>query len=145
MAGLNKVMLIGNLGKDPEVRRTESGIPVATFSIATSESYTDRNTNERKTITDWHNVVVWRGLAEVAEKWLKKGNQVYVEGKLKTRSYDDSNNVTRYVTEIVADNFVMLGGKNDSNGAPSAPQSTGAPTQAPDLNAGSADDDDLPF
>lgn len=145
MAGLNKVMLIGNLGKDPEVRRTESGIPVATFSIATSESYTDRNTNERKTITDWHNVVVWRGLAEVAEKWLKKGNQVYVEGKLKTRSYDDSNNVTRYVTEIVADNFVMLGGKNDANGAPSAPQSTGAPAQAPDLNAGSADDDDLPF
>lgn len=145
MAGLNKVMLIGNLGKDPEVRRTESGIAVASFPIATSESYTDRNTNEKKTITDWHNIVVWRGLAEVAEKYLKKGSQVYVEGKLKTRSYDDANNVTKYITEIVADNFVMLGGRTDggNNAAPTA--QTTAPTQAPDLNAGSADDDDLPF
>lgn len=145
MASLNKVMLIGNLGKDPEVRRTESGIAVASFPIATSESYTDRNTNEKKTNTEWHNIVVWRGLAEVAEKWLKKGNQVYVEGKLKTRSYDDANNVTKYITEIVADNFVMLGGKNESNNNATSPVQTSAPTQAPDLNAGSADDDDLPF
>ena len=94
MAGLNKVMLIGNLGKDPEVRALESGVPVATFSLATSESYKDKEGN-RQTATEWHNIVVWRGLAEVAEKYLKKGSQIYVEGKLKTRNWQDKDGNTR--------------------------------------------------
>ncbi len=87
MAGtVNKVILIGNLGKDPEIRRLENGSMVATFSIATSDTYTDKTTGEKKEITDWHDIVVWRGLAEIAEKYLKKGYKVYIEGKLKKRS-----------------------------------------------------------
>jgi single-strand DNA-binding protein len=92
MAGsVNKVILIGNLGKDPEVRALENGAKLARFSIATSESYTDKNTNEKKEITEWHNIVVWRGLADVAENYLKKGMKVYVEGKLRTRSWQDDH------------------------------------------------------
>lgn len=110
MAGVNKVILVGNLGKDPEVRHLESGVPVASFSLATSETYKDRTTGERKTVTEWHNVVLWRGLAEVAEKFLKKGNQVYIEGKLRTRQWE-SETGTRYTTEIIGDNMTMLGGR----------------------------------
>lgn len=109
------MILIGNLGKDPEVRYLESGVAVANFPLATSETYKDRNTGERITQTEWHNVVLWRGLAEVAEKYLKKGNQVYVEGKLRTRSWEDQNGNTRYTTEVVGDNMTMLGGKNSSS------------------------------
>jgi single-strand DNA-binding protein len=109
MAGsVNKVILIGNLGKDPEVRHLESGAAVANFSIATSESYTDRNTGQRVENTDWHNIVLWRGLAEIAEKYLKKGHKVYVEGKLRTRSWQDKDGNTRYTTEVVGDNMTML-------------------------------------
>ena len=86
MAGVNKVILVGNLGRDPEIRTLESGVKVARFSIATTESYNDRNTGQRVDQTEWHNVVLWRGLAEIAEKYLRKGNQVYIEGKLQTRS-----------------------------------------------------------
>lgn len=114
MAGVNKVILIGNLGKDPEVRHLESGAVVANFPIATSESYKDRKTGEKITQTEWHNIVIWRGLAEVAEKYLKKGSSVYIEGKLRTRSWDDKEGNKRYTTEIVADNMTMLGGKSDS-------------------------------
>ncbi len=113
MAGsVNKVILIGNLGKDPEVRHLENGSTVANFSIATSESFTDKNTGERREITDWHNIVVWRGLAKVVDQYLKKGMKVYIEGKLKTRSWQDENNNTRYTTEVVADNMTMLSAKN---------------------------------
>lgn len=115
MAGVNKVILIGNLGKDPEVRHLESGAVVANFPIATSETYKDRKTGEKITQTEWHNIVIWRGLAEVAEKYLKKGNSVYIEGKLRTRSWDDKEGNKRYTTEVVADNMTMLGGKPDSN------------------------------
>ena len=108
--GVNKVILIGNLGRDPEVRYLEGGVAVANFPIATSETYRDRNSGERITQTEWHNIVLWRGLAEVAEKYLRKGNQVYIEGKLRTRSWDDQNGNTRYTTEVVADNMTMLGG-----------------------------------
>lgn len=109
MAGsVNKVILIGNLGKDPEVRHLENGAVVANFSIATSEVYTDKSTGEKKEITDWHDIVVWRGLAEVAEKYLKKGYKVYVEGKLKKRSWQDKENITRYTTEIIADELNIL-------------------------------------
>ncbi len=114
MAGVNKVILIGNLGKDPEVRHLESGAVVANFPIATSETYKDRKSGEKITQTEWHNIVIWRGLAEVAEKYLKKGSSVYIEGKLRTRSWDDKEGNKRYTTEIVADNMTMLGGKSES-------------------------------
>lgn len=105
---INKAILIGNLGSDPEIRRLENGTVVANFSIATTEVFMDRNTNERRTTTDWHNIVVWRGLAEMTEKHLKKGMKVYVEGKLKTRSYNDKEGNTRYTTEIVAEDMNIL-------------------------------------
>lgn len=113
MAGsVNKVILMGNLGKDPDVRHFEEGRAVASFPIATSESYKDKN-GELRENTDWHNVVVWRsGLVGVVEKYLKKGNKVYVEGKLKTRSYEDQDKNTKYITEIILDNLVLLGGPN---------------------------------
>jgi single-strand DNA-binding protein len=112
MASLNKVMLIGNLGKDPEVRAIPSGVKVANFSIATSENYTGKDGNKVEK-TEWHNIVMWRGLAEVAEKYLKKGSQIFVEGRLQTRSWDDQSGQKKYMTEIVADNMVMLGGRRD--------------------------------
>ena len=161
MAGVNKVILVGNLGKDPEVRHLESGVPVASFSLATSESYKDRNTGERKTVTEWHNVVLWRGLAEVAEKFLKKGDQVYIEGKLRTRQWE-SDNGTRYTTEVIGDNMTMLGGRprQDEGYAPPA-QTTGTatpmnqPASSPEVPANpvtpaagetsSEEVDDLPF
>jgi len=107
-SGVNKVILVGNLGKDPEVRRLENGGIVANFSMATTETYFDRNTNERKDITDWHNIVAWRGLAEVIEKYVRKGSKLYVEGKLKTRSWTDKDGNNRYTTEVYADNIIML-------------------------------------
>lgn len=143
---LNKVMLIGNLGKDPEVRHLENGTAVANFSIATSESYRDRNSGEVITNTDWHNVVLWRGLADVAEKYLKKGDKVYLEGKLRSRSYQDQQGVTKYITEVVVDDMVMLGNRNSgeqSNGGQMTQQPTPAP-KAPDLKLDD-EDDDLPF
>jgi single-strand DNA-binding protein len=109
MGSLNKVMLIGNLGKDPEVRAIPSGAKVANFSIATTDSYTDKNTNQKVEKTEWHNIVMWRGLAEIAEKYLRKGSQVYIEGRLQTRSWDDQNGQKRYTTEVIADQMQMLG------------------------------------
>ncbi len=145
---LNKVMLIGNLGKDPEVRHIENGAAVANFSIATSEQYKDRNTGQIITNTDWHNIVIWRGLAEVAEKYLKKGDKVYIEGKLRSRSYQDQQGITKYITEVVADDMVMLGNKNTTgeNSQQQQPiQPTNAPiAQKPDLPL-DEEDDDLPF
>ena len=107
MQGLNKVTLIGNLGKDPETRELEGKIKVAKFSLATSESYRDEK-GEKHTATEWHNVVLWRGLAEMAEKYLKKGSSIYLEGKLKTRSFEDKNGDKRYVTEVIGENVIML-------------------------------------
>ncbi len=151
MAGVNKVILVGNLGKDPEVRHLESGVAVASFSMATSESYNDKTSGERKTITEWHNVVLWRGLAEVAEKYLHKGDQVYIEGKLRTRQWE-KDGVTRYSTEIVGDNMTMLGGKQRTESAPPPTEEPAASTpevvvQAPSTpeDTTPADVDDLPF
>src|SRR5690606_1863775 len=107
MSGVNKVILVGRLGKDPEVRNLDNGAVVATFSIAISDSYKDRTTDDRKEITAWHNIVLWRGLAEIAQKFLHKGAMVYIEGKLRTRSWEKEG-VTRYITEVVADNMTML-------------------------------------
>ena len=112
MSGVNKAILVGRLGNQPEVKETPKG-KVANFSIATSETWKDKDTGERKEQTEWHNIVLWRGLAEVAEKYLNKGDQVYIEGKLKTRSYE-KDGVTRYTTEIVGDNLTMLGGNSDA-------------------------------
>lgn len=153
MAGsVNKVILVGNLGKDPEVRRLESGSVVATFPLATNESYKDKNGN-RVDNTEWHNIVLWRGLAEIAEKYLRKGSMVYIEGKLKTRSWEDQNNQTRYTTEVVGDNMTMLGtreggnnmgaGNTASSGNPSSTQAS-APANSANT-AVSDEDDDLPF
>lgn len=108
MAGINKVILVGNLGKDPEMRYTQSGVPVCSFPMATSETYRDRNTNEKITQTEWHNIVIWRKMAETAEKYLNKGSQVYIEGKLRTRSWEDQQGMKRYTTEIVADVMQLL-------------------------------------
>lgn len=113
MAGVNKVILIGNLGKDPEVRYLDNGVAVANFSLATTENYKNKE-GVRVSQTEWHNIVLWRGLAEVAEKWLKKGSSVYVEGKIRTRKWEDKDGNTRYSTEILGDNMTMLGGKPSS-------------------------------
>jgi single-strand DNA-binding protein len=116
---LNKVMLIGHLGADPEVRYIDNGTAVATFRIATTEVYKNKQ-GEKVTTTEWHKVILWRSLAEIAEKYVKKGMQIYIEGKLRTRSYEDKDKVKRYVTEIVADTMQMLG-KKEGGTAPAEP------------------------
>ncbi|MFK7756056.1 MAG: single-stranded DNA-binding protein [Flavobacteriales bacterium] len=139
MAGVNKVILVGNLGKDPEVRAFENN-KVANFPLATSENRRNKTTGERTTITEWHNLVVWGAQAEIAEKYLKKGNQVYVEGKLRTRSWDGNDGTKKYITEILVDNFTMLGAKPSSDAAASS-----ATAPAKTQNTETAADDDLPF
>jgi single-strand DNA-binding protein len=110
---VNKVILVGNVGKDPEVHFIEQGVAVARFPFATSETYRSKD-GERVTTTEWHNIVLWRGLAEVADKFVRKGSQLFIEGRIKTRSYDDKEGNKRYITEIVGDNMQMLGKKGDS-------------------------------
>ncbi len=149
MSGINKVILVGHLGKDPEVRHLEGGVSVASFPLATSETY---NKDGRKIEqTEWHNIVMWRGLADVASKYLQKGKLVYIEGKLRTRSFEDKEGHKKYTTEVVAENFTMLGRKSDfDNGSgTTASQSTAGSTAAeqgdqPDFTSGNPDDD-LPF
>ncbi len=148
MAGsVNKVILIGNLGKDPEVRHLENGAVVANFSLATSETYTDKTTGERRENTDWHDIVLWRGLAEVAEKYLRKGQKVYIEGKLKKRSWQDKEGNTRYTTEVVADEMTMLSRQEQSPSTSSAPyDSSGTPDKPSKVDdIINNDSDDLPF
>lgn len=162
MAGVNKAIIVGNLGADPEVRHLSSGAAVANIRIATSETYKDRQTGERREQTEWHNVVLWRGLAEITEKYLRKGSKVYVEGKLRTRSWEDQSGQKRYTTEIHADNMTMLdrasGGQRDQAPNPaasmsqpaaaqpsySAPAATAAPAASP-VASGNNEVDDLPF
>jgi single-strand DNA-binding protein len=143
MSGVNKVILVGHLGKDPEVRHLENGVNVASFSLATTETITNKN-GERQDLTEWHNIVVWRGLADVAEKYLKKGKQIYVEGKIRTRSWDDKEGVKRYTTEIVADSFTMLGKKEDNGSSNASSGSTAMPSASEIVNSVEGDDD-LPF
>lgn len=150
MAGsVNKVILIGNLGRDPEVRRFDTNSIVATFSIATSEVYTDKVTGDKKEVTDWHDVVVWRGLAEVVEKYVKKGYKVYVEGRLKKRSWQDKDGITRYTTEIIADTLNILSRpevkEGDSISSPPY-SSQGTPNELSKMEELLAPDkNDLPF
>ena len=137
MSGINKVILVGYVGKDPEVKYLEGGVAVARFSFATTESYKNKE-GQKIEQTEWHNIVLWRGLAEVAEKYVKKGKLLYLEGRIRTRQYGEENN-KKYFTEIVADNMTMLGGaKNETNGAVAshAPAET-VPSNVPE--------DDLPF
>jgi single-strand DNA-binding protein len=140
MAGVNKVILIGNLGRDPEIRHLEGGVSVANFPMATTESYKDK-TGNRVEQTEWHNIVMWRGLAEVAEKYLKKGMTVYVEGKLRTRNYEKDGQ-KHYRTEILADNMTILSRKDDNRVNPDSTSQT--PSGNADLSA-TPGSDDLPF
>lgn len=145
MASLNRVCLIGNLGKDPEIRSIPSGSKVASFSIATTESYTGKDGNKQDK-TEWHNIVLWRGLADIAEKYLRKGSQVYIEGKLQTRSWDDKDGQKRYITEIVAENLVMLGKPEFSANIKSIKGYQGAnPTYVAISKPPEADPNELPF
>jgi single-strand DNA-binding protein len=155
MASINRVILVGNLGKDPEIRHLDGGIAVARFPIATSETYKDKTGNKVER-TEWHNIVAWRGLAEVAEKYLKKGQSVYIEGRIRSNNYQDKEGVQRYSIEIVADNMTMLGGgRSEGNGQggqasqeSAAPYAGGASGQSGKAEMSATYDsepDDLPF
>jgi len=143
---VNKVILVGNVGKDPEIRHLDSGVAVATFSLATSETYIAKN-GDKVTSTEWHNIVLWRGLAEIAEKYVKKGKQLYIEGRIRTRSYEDKDGQKKSITEINGDVMKLLGSREAGPGVPPEP----APksdirhpvVEEPDFQSGS--DDDLPF
>lgn len=150
---LNKVMLIGNVGRDPEIRQADGGLKVASFTLATTERYKTKD-GSYKDNTEWHNIVAWRGTAEVAEKYIRKGTQIYVEGRIRTRSWDDQQGNKRYTTEIVADNIQLLGKKEDSQPAQPTPQVQPRPQaqQRPQQRQTTAmpyptveDDGDLPF
>jgi single-strand DNA-binding protein len=146
MAGINKVILVGNLGKDPEIRAIDGGRKVANFTLATTETYKNKN-GEKVDQTEWHNVVFWGPIAEVIERFLKKGSQIYVEGKIRTRSYDDKDGNKRYITEILGEQMTMLGkasgGSSENAPVMSAPAMSSAPVTS--SNTMSAADDDLPF
>lgn len=127
MASLNRTMLIGNLGADPEIRYMPNGTPTASITVATTDNWTDKETKEKKEKTEWHRVVFFRGLAEVVGEYLKKGSQIYVEGKLRTRKWKDKEGVDRYTTEIVADEMKMLG-KKAAGDVLSAPRDDAPPS-----------------
>jgi single-strand DNA-binding protein len=160
MAGVNKVILIGNLGADPEIRHLQNDVTVANFNIATTEYFKDKQTGERREQTEWHRVVAWRWHAQTAEKYLRKGSKVYVEGKLRSRQYQDKDGQTRYITEIVCDEMNMLDRPSDGGGSSSNPNSGSSSSSAPERHSEprreqasapssgqneSDDADDLPF
>ena len=143
MAGINKAILIGRLGSDPEVRYTPSGVAVANFNIATSEEWKDKDSGEKKERTEWHRIVAWSKLGEICGEYLSKGRQVYIEGRIQTRSWEDRDGNKRYTTEIVAADVQFLGGRDAGSGAraasgESASDFESSQTQAPE-------DDDIPF
>jgi len=148
MAGtVNKVILIGRLGKDPELKYTPSGVPVAKFSLATDESFKDRN-GELQKRTEWHNIVAWSKLADLSKRYLTKGRQVYIEGRLRTREWDDKDGNKRRTTEIVASQIVLLGSRSEG-GEAAAPMQRGTAEAEPGMPASPGDveitDDDIPF
>lgn len=146
--GVNKVILVGNLGKDPEMKYTASGAAIANITVATSESWNDKQTGEKQEKTEWHRVVFFRRLAEIVGEYLHKGSQVYIEGKLQTRKWQDQNGQDRYTTEIVASEMQMLGGRaGDASPRPQQSDSgfrSNAPAAQPQSDNGFADDD-IPF
>lgn len=148
---VNKVILVGNVGIDPEVRTTESGVKVARVRLATTERIYDRQNNETKELTEWHTITLWRGLADVVDRYVRKGSQLYIEGRLRTREWVDKDNIKRYTTEILADEMKLLGRRSDNMppGGGSAPQAAAAAPQPKpaqvDVPAAADDPDDLPF
>jgi len=171
MAGVNKVIIIGNLGRDPEIKYTQSNVPVANFSVATTESWKDKNSGEWQEKTEWHRVVAWRHLAERAERYLKKGKQVYVEGRLETRKWTGQDGQDKYTTEIIANQLMLLGRRDEAEAGGASgggggggggsygdsPARGGRPAAGgggggggdfhpePMSDPGPSDDDDLPF
>lgn len=149
MAGVNKVIIVGRLGNDPEMRTMPNGDAVANISVATSDVWNDKVTGERREATEWHRIVLFRRIAEVAGQYLRKGSQVYVEGKLKTRKWQDQNGQDRYITEIHAESLTMLGGANDNSGASPMTQggnAAGAGKPSPQGEPPMDNfDDDIPF
>ena len=156
MAGVNKVTIIGNLGRDPEIKYTQSNVPVANLSVATTESWKDKQSGEWQEKTEWHRVVAWRYLAERAEKYLRKGKQVYIEGKLETRKWTDKEGNDRYTTEIVARELMLLGRKDEGEGYSGGGGGGGKAKDSGNFNpppmdkpadggAAQEEDDDLPF
>ena len=143
MASVNKVILIGHLGKDPEVRHLEGGNSVANFTMATNEYYKDKQ-GTRVERTEWHNIAAWRNLAELAEKYLRKGHQVYVEGRIRTRQYQDKDNQTRYITEIIAEEITMLG-SGRAAGTEGQPATAAAPAEEPTTFRQEPELNQLPF
>ena len=154
--GVNKVILVGNLGKDPETRYMPSGKPVTSFSIATSESWTDRQSGDKQERTEWHNIVLFDKLAEIAAEYLRKGSQVYIEGSLRTRKWQDKEGKDRYTTEIVGRDMQMLGGRSSPGGGSGASEPRGSGSGSSFGGGGSRDresvaaddqefDDDIPF
>lgn len=147
MSGVNKVILLGNLGRDPEIRNLESGAKVATFSLATNRTYKGQD-GKRVDETEWHNVVLWGNLADLAEKFLTKGRQVYIEGRIKTRQWEDKEGQKRYTTEIVGENMTFVGSRDEYRDRPPLPNDEDAPASS---SPPSSDDqsqqegDDLPF
>lgn len=146
MSGINKVILVGNLGKDPEVRHLEGGAVVAKFPLATSETYKTKE-GQRVDQTEWHNIVMWRGLAESAEKYLRKGSLVYIEGKIRTRSWDDKDGNKRFATEIIADTMTMLSSKrtDEQHQQGSSEQKPSSSEESPSVDVPNNSGDDLPF
>lgn len=150
---INKVILVGNVGADPEVRTMESGTKYARVRLATTERYIDRQTNETRELTEWHTISLWRNLADVADKYVRKGSQIYIEGRLRNREWTDKDGAKRYSVEVLADEMKLLGRRSDSAGsvpapAPApAPASVSAPTPAPAPVVVPKDEDveDLPF
>lgn len=142
---VNKVILIGNLGRDPEIKKLENGATLASFSMATSESYTNKVSGKKIENTDWHDVVLWRGLAELAEKFLKKGTKIYVEGRLKKRSWQDREGNTRYNVEVIGDEMTILS-KPDTDTKPKEPYTVEVNQEISKMeNLESDPEDTLPF
>ena len=140
MASVNKVIIVGNIGRDPETRVFADGNPVTNISVATTDRYKDKTSGELKESTEWHRIAFFGKLAEIAGQYLKKGSQVYVEGKLRTRKWTDANGIEKYSTEVIAESMQMLGGKPSESGAGGQPQNQGV------SNGGLGDmDDDIPF
>lgn len=146
---VNKVILVGNVGIDPEVRTTESGVKVARVRLATTERIYDRQNNETKELTEWHTITLWRGLADVVDRYVRKGSQLYIEGRLRTREWVDKDNIKRYTTEIMADEMKLLGRRSDNMQQGGAPAERMAALQpkpaAAEVPAAADDPDDLPF
>ncbi|AIY44182.1 Single-stranded DNA-binding protein (plasmid) [Collimonas arenae] len=144
MASINKVIIVGNLGRDPETRYMPNGEAVTNIAVATTESWKDKNSGEKKELTEWHRITFYRKLAEIAGQYLKKGSQIYVEGRLQTRKWQDKDGAERYTTEIIADTMQMLGSRQGPAGSDTSPGLAGASSEGPHTSQDPRGDD-IPF